>query len=104
MENRLDRERRDRRKKYQRAKEYASARREATKEWLRQVTRKLQDVARHFRMRLTKHPGRFLIREGEVDVLSIWWGSGKVSHRWHGPEDIPLMSAVGEVLREHPRG
>ena len=103
MENRLDRERRERRKAYARAKGFKAKRREATKEWLRQVQPKLARIAARNGLKMTKHPGRFLFRDGDTDVLMVWW-TGKASVRWIVPEEPAISQAIAEVLSEHPRG
>jgi len=102
MENRLDREKRERRKAYVRAKGYAAKRREATKEWLRQVQPKLARIASRHKLKLTKHPGRFLMTDDGTDVLMIWW-TGKATVRWIIPEEPVLSQEIAEVLSEHPR-
>lgn len=103
MENRLDREKRERRKAYARAKGFAAKRREATKEWLRQVQPKLARIASRHKLKMTKHPGRFLMTDDGTDVLMIWW-TGRAAVKWVVPEEPTLAREIAEVLDEHPRG
>jgi hypothetical protein len=103
MENRLDREKRERRKAYARAKDYAARRREATKEWLRQVQPRLARIASRHRLKMSKHPGRFLMTDYGTDVLVIWW-TGKATVKWIVPVEPSLEQAIRGVLDEFPRG
>ena len=98
MQNRLDRDRQDRKKLTRIAKQLRERRRSETGSWLKEFRPQLQRLASQYRLRMKKTSGRFILSDQCGDVVTIWW-SHKVSASWHceGVEQ-DLIDAVIELI------